>query len=139
MKISKSNELKEGVNNSPRYFINIRTKFLTTGKVCNGVKTDSDTPIGISSETNSFKEIQLQARLQRDYIRVTSRVESQLCNTSTIALYNNLQEADPLFLRARESVDVPAHSVSGKWKSLRGNRINPPLSPHLTTLPSQTF
>lgn len=64
----------------------------------------------------SSKEIQLEVWLHKALIRLTYRVESQLCNTETIALCNSLQLVDPLIQRARESVDVLTHSVSGKWK-----------------------
>ena len=62
------------------------------------------------------REIQLEAWLHKALIRLLHRVDSQLCNTVTIALCNSLQLVDPLIQRARESVDVLTHSASGKWK-----------------------
>lgn len=38
-----------GVKTSQGCFMKVRLKILTMGKVCHGVKRDSDTPIGINS------------------------------------------------------------------------------------------
>ena len=40
-----------GSKNQSKMFLSIKTKILTTGKVCHGVERDSDTPTGISSVT----------------------------------------------------------------------------------------
>lgn len=73
-------------------------------------------PLVSAVKPYSSKEIQLEAWLHKALIRLTYRVESQLCNTETIALCNSLQLVDPLIQNARESVDVLTHSVSRKWK-----------------------
>lgn len=73
-------------------------------------------PLVSTLKPYSSKEIQLEAWLHKALIRLIYRVESQLCNTATIALCNSLQLVDTLIQRASQSADVLAHSASGKWK-----------------------